>query len=108
MADKIFIDGDAHDYVSPPITWEPKNHDDPGHDASIGKIMRWGGIFVAEISDDVPEDQRKATARRLAACYNACEGLPTEFLEQLVSLKEYFEAAKRLREQEDNADEEHY
>ena len=48
-------------------TWEPETEDQP---ASVGKICRWGGFVVADISDGVPEDERDEYAEKIASLLN--------------------------------------
>lgn len=41
---------------------------------------------VQQIPDDQRHAKRKANARRIAACWNACEGLPTDVLENITTM----------------------
>lgn len=58
----------------------------------------------AEDSNDLvafmPEHQM-ATARRLAACWNAFDGLPTEYVEHMVNVPEFFFKHTELLAQRD-------
>lgn len=67
---------------------------DTGDYDSIFEI--WGGEKV--IAWFGGEDTDEANARRLVACWNACEGIDTEYLEGDESLPHY---ARRLMTQRD-------
>lgn len=59
-----------------------------------------GGTVAAYVPYDPRSDslvQQQATARRIAACVNACEGIPTEDLEKRQVEQEVAEVAEALR-----------
>ncbi len=59
-----------------------------GGELGIYTTKESGGItsgdFLCSISAKDGVSQRQARARRLVACWNACEGVPTEYLEKCV------------------------
>jgi len=53
----------------------------------VARTVPWGN--AADV-----EDASEANARRLAACWNVCEGVPVEALEEVAPLATIFEGVK--------------
>lgn len=58
---------------------------------SIGPLYNCQGLMDGQVDAAVRirgdkhsgvNDRQRATARRIAACWNACDGIPTDFIEQ--------------------------
>lgn len=59
-----------------------------------GKRLALGAVFNLQMRGNTLND-----ARRLAACWNACEGLPTDLLENITMMGDTLHSRFRLREQ---------
>lgn len=60
--------------------------------------LKW--VIALQINGDLMPDQQKANARRIVACVNACAGLDTELLEQIVILGETLKSRFELMKSE--------
>lgn len=49
-----------------------------------------GQLCIAKTFNCVPEDEAVANARRLVACWNACDGLSTDQIESMVNMAAFF------------------
>jgi hypothetical protein len=49
-------------------------------------------IFFGDPFKEIPDVRKHADARRIVACVNACEGIPTVMLESIEDLFEFAEA----------------
>ena len=58
-------------------------------------------VALVRMDSEAHEDdeQHCENARRLAACWNACEGLPTEILESIAMMGDTLASRFRLRDQ---------
>ena len=75
-------------------TWINSGSPDPHHEG-----------FVADCEDmngDVDKDTARINARRITACVNACEGIPTDALERSKSLDEFMRSMKVIEQQRDS------
>lgn len=59
-----------------------------------GKKYALGIVFNLQMRGNTLND-----ARRLAACWNACDGLPTELLENIITLGDTLASRFKLRDQ---------
>ena len=65
------------------------------HDSKGNLFLRCGSDFDNEIYGE-------ANARRITACVNACEGIPTDALERSKSLDEFMRSMKVIEQQRDS------
>jgi hypothetical protein len=79
----------------PPEPWHVKSHPD-ANITLIGNDKGW--VFYLTHNDEFLPEIQEASARRIVACVNACEGIPTEALEDGVvrELIEALQAIKRI------------
>jgi hypothetical protein len=61
---------------------EAKQWADDEHEVYGWNLVQNGYLLPLSSMEEGPEDDSEANARRLAACWNACEGLYTESLER--------------------------
>ena len=61
-----------------------------------------GNLFLSCGSDFYNEVYGEANARRITACVNACEGIPTDALERSKSLDEFMRSMKVIEQQRDS------
>ena len=72
------------------------------YDGSMGSIDSEHGFMVAQaaqiLGDTIDHQTRIANTRRLVACWNSCDGLPTDLLEQMVNPTSTYTALMKQRD----------
>jgi hypothetical protein len=65
--------------------WQPQGTEQDGkyYPATVGQICRWGACTVAEISTEVPEDERNEIARDIFVALKYHDDLINALLEML-------------------------
>jgi hypothetical protein len=78
----------------PPEPWHVKSHPD-ANITLIGNDKGW--VFYLTHNDEFLPEIQEANARRIVACVNACEGIPTEALED-GAVKQLVEVLQHCKE----------